>query len=325
MGRRAAQPRRCLFRSHQGRTRGQSRTGDQALRSKPYRLYARILTARRRSATQNNLANAYTSRIRGELADNREQALKALEASLTVFKRDGLPQDWAEAQGNIALAYIFRIRGERAENLEQAIKAAEAALTIYTREAFPRQWARIQNGLAIAYGERIRGESAEPLEVYAIKAAEGPLPSTRVKSFPTDWAMAQRVLAMAYSERIRGDRSENIEQAIRAAQAALTIYTRKAFPREHLMSARSLGHAFLLKREWHSAITMYLSARQAFLMLFGQGLDEAEARDLIEGAGSLFAEAAFAYAEVGERELHQPPERGQGSGPTAVALRQQWR
>jgi hypothetical protein len=46
----------------------------------------------------------------------------------------------------------------------------------------------------------------------------------------------------------------------------------------------------------------YASAREAFLLLFGQGLNDAEARDLIDDAGPLFAEAAFAAAQRGESE-----------------------
>ena len=47
---------------------------------------------------------------------------------------------------------------------------------------------------------------------------------------------------------------------------------------------------------------MSASAREAFLLLFGQGLDEVEARDLIAEAGPLFAEAAYVAAQIGDRE-----------------------
>jgi hypothetical protein len=46
----------------------------------------------------------------------------------------------------------------------------------------------------------------------------------------------------------------------------------------------------------------YASAREAFLIMFGQGLNDAEARDLIAQAGPLFAEAAFAATHLGESE-----------------------
>ena len=63
-----------------------------------------------------------------------------------------------------------------------------------------------------------------------------------------------------------------------------------------------LGQALLKKRDWHSASAAYESARAAFLLMFGQGLDEMEARDLIESGGPLFAEAAYAATEMGNSE-----------------------
>ena len=56
--------------------------------------------------------------------------------------------------------------------------------------------------------------------------------------------------------------------------------------------------------EWAKAGLAYASARDAFLLLFGQGLNDAEARDLIAEAGPLFAEAAFAAAQRGRARRH---------------------
>src|SRR5262249_46463830 len=54
--------------------------------------------------------------------------------------------------------------------------------------------------------------------------------------------------------------------------------------------------------DWQKARAVLGSAREAFLILFGQGLDEAEARNLIEQAQDLFAEAAFCAAQLGDLE-----------------------
>ena len=114
--------------------------------------------------TQNNLANAYSNRIRGEKAENIELAIASYTAALTVYTRDAFPEKWAGTQNNLANAYGDRIRGEKAENIEQAIASYTAALTVRTREAFPQDWATTQNNLANAYGDRIRGEKAENIE-----------------------------------------------------------------------------------------------------------------------------------------------------------------
>ena len=69
------------------------------------------------AATQHNLANAYLYRIRGERADNLEEAIRHCELALQVYTREAFPTDWAMTQNNLATAYSDRIRGERADNL----------------------------------------------------------------------------------------------------------------------------------------------------------------------------------------------------------------
>ncbi|MGA9381744.1 MAG: tetratricopeptide repeat protein, partial [Phormidium sp.] len=104
--------------------------------------------------TQNNLATAYLYRIRGERADNLENAITFYTNALQVRTREAFPQQWATTQNNLGEAYRNRIRGERAENLENAIAFYTNALQVYTREAFPQQWATTQNNLANAYCDR---------------------------------------------------------------------------------------------------------------------------------------------------------------------------
>ena len=61
------------------------------------------------------------------------------------------------------------------------------------------------------------------------------------EAFPQDWAMTQNNLGNAYRDRIQGSRAENLEAAIKALEAALTVLTREAFPREHLQTAKDLA------------------------------------------------------------------------------------
>ncbi|MEH2372668.1 tetratricopeptide repeat protein [Nostoc sp.] len=81
--------------------------------------------------TQNNLANAYSQRIKGDRADNIEQAIAASTAALTVYTQEALPQDWAMTQNNLANAYSQRIKGDRADNIEQAIRIFPLLLKNY--------------------------------------------------------------------------------------------------------------------------------------------------------------------------------------------------
>jgi hypothetical protein len=252
--------------------------------------------------TQSNLATAFTERIRGNQADNLENAIGAHEAALTVFTREALPRDWATTQSNLGLAYAASIRGDRGgANIEKAINAHEAALTVFTREASPRDWAQTQNNLANAYGDRIRGVRADNIEK-AIGAYEAALTVFTREILPHDWAQTHHNLATAYRDRVRGDRADNIERAIASYEAALTVRTRETLPRDHLLTSRLLGSALLEAQKWREAGSAYASSREAFLLLFGQGLNDAEARDLIAQAGPLFAEAAFSAIQLGNYE-----------------------
>ena len=90
-----------------------------------------------RAQTQNNLGNAYSDRIRGDKAQNLEQAIAAYTESLKVRTQEDFPYDWASTQNNLGNAYSDRIRGDKAQNLEQAIAAYNFALRIHTGEAEP--------------------------------------------------------------------------------------------------------------------------------------------------------------------------------------------
>jgi CHAT domain-containing protein len=193
--------------------------------------------------TQNNLGEAYRNRIRGDKAENLEQAITAYTAALQIRTRADFPQDWAMTQNNLGIAYSNRIRGDQAENLEQAITAYSAALEISTRADFPQNWAGTQNNLGIAYSDRIRGDQAENLEL-AIAAFSAALQIRTRADFPQDWAMTQNNLGIAYSNRIRGDQAENLEQAITAFSAALQIPTRADFPQNWAGTQNNLGIAY---------------------------------------------------------------------------------
>ncbi|MEG4232573.1 CHAT domain-containing protein [Microcoleus sp. Pol11C3] len=195
------------------------------------------------AATQNNLATAYSKRIKGERQDNIEKEIAFYEAALQVYSRPAFPQQWAGTQNNLALAYTDRIKGERGENIEKAIAFYEAALEVDTRDAFPQDWAETQNNLAIAYYSRIQGDRGENIE-RAIAFYEAALQVRTRDAFPQDWAGTQNNLAIAYSDRIKGDRGENIERAIAFYEAVLQVRTRDAFPQDWARTQNNLATAY---------------------------------------------------------------------------------
>jgi CHAT domain-containing protein len=250
--------------------------------------------------TQSRLALAYAIRIRGERAANQERAIAASEAALTVFTRESQPREWADTHFNLASIYLDRVSGESADNAEKAVASLEAALTVRTREALPRDWAHAQRTLAGAYVNLDRGNRAGNLEK-AIDAYEAALTILTREALPDEWADVQFLLSIAYEKRLNGDKSANLRQAIAAAEAALTVRTRAARPHDHLLTARLLGQVLLEAKDWRRAGVAYANARDTFLLLFGQGVNEADAGNLIAEAGYMFAQAAYAAVERGER------------------------
>ncbi|MCC3584479.1 MAG: CHAT domain-containing protein [Oscillatoriales cyanobacterium] len=192
---------------------------------------------------QNNLAAAYTYRIRGEKAHNIEMAIRYCTVALEVRTRDAFPQDWATIQNNLANAYGERIRGEKAQNIEMAITSYIAALEVRTRDAFPQDWAQTQNNLAVAYSKRIRGEKAQNIEM-AIRYYTATLEVYTREAFAEYWATIQNNLANAYRERIRGEKAQNIEMAIRYYTAALEVRTRDVFPEYWATTQNNLALAY---------------------------------------------------------------------------------
>jgi tetratricopeptide (TPR) repeat protein len=268
------------------------------------------------------LGNGYLFRIRGDRGENLEKAIAAYEAALTVRTAQVDPSGWAFAQNSLGAAYRHRLRGDRADNLERAIAAYESALTVRTREASPRHWAATKYNLAIAYRDRVRGDHAANVEK-AIAQFEAALTVFTREASPHDWADTQNHLGVAYWQRIRGDRTDNLEKAIAAYESSLTVRTREAVPRDYLETARSYGRALLEKREWQAARSVYRGARRAFLLLFGQGMNDAESQDLVTQAGPLFAEAAFTAVENGELDTALSLLSEGKAHLMSVALRQQ--
>ncbi|MEG4094160.1 CHAT domain-containing protein, partial [Microcoleus sp. Pol8_D1] len=195
------------------------------------------------AGTQNNLALAYSDRIKGDRGENIERAIAFYEAALEVYTREAFPQDWALTQNNLATAYYSRIQGDRGENIERAIAFSEAALQVRTREAFLQYWAQTQNNLANAYYSRIQGDRGENIEK-AIVFYKAALQVRTREAFPQDWAQTQNNLALAYYSRIKGDRGENIERAIKCQKGALQVRTRDAFPQDWAQTQNNLAIAY---------------------------------------------------------------------------------
>jgi CHAT domain-containing protein len=243
------------------------------------------------------LAVFYAARIRGKRAENEEQAIAHLNLALQTLSREAFPYEWATAQIALGSAYKERIAGDPAENLGQAIKHFEAALTAMTRDANPYAWALAKMQIGLSRTKQAGGDMQA-----AIAASEEALGVFTREQFPNEWGIVQGSLGTAYLDSTHGDRQTALPKAISYLEAAISVQTRENSPREHLRLARALGAALSEQGEWQRAATAYKEARETFLMLFAQGLDDTAAGALIDEAGPLFSEAAYAAAQLGETE-----------------------
>lgn len=268
---------------------------------------------------QNNLGQGYWGRVRGNKAANIEKAIAHFEAAATVLRRESFPQQWARIQYNTGTAYVNRIRGDGARNANKAIEHLNASLEVSTRDAYPQLWAGNKGNLCHAYWKRPIDRAAS-VEM-AIESCEAALTVYTETAFPDEWANITVDLANAYRDRVAGEPAGNLAKARAYYEAALRVQTRGAFPRIHLTTARLLGGLHSANGDWRSAATAYASAREAFLVLFGQGLSEAEARDVIAEAGTLFAEAAYAAVQLDNYEASLALASEGRARMLAVALR----
>ncbi len=77
---------------------------------------------------QNNLGNAYSERIRGNKAENIENAIVCYQEALKIYTRQAFPGDWAETQYNLAntLRERFKLLG-KVTDIQQAINSYKQA------------------------------------------------------------------------------------------------------------------------------------------------------------------------------------------------------
>ena len=101
------------------------------------------------AAVENNLGIAYWGRIRGERADNQEEAIAHFEAALTVFTREKDAREWAQLQNNLGIVLSRREELDAARVLHE--EKREAANARLSRRAFGRFFRR-RSGWLLRFG-----------------------------------------------------------------------------------------------------------------------------------------------------------------------------
>ena len=144
----------------------------------------------------------------------------------------------------------------------------------------------------------MRGDVADNQEK-AIACLQAALTVFTPVATPQLWAQAQHNLGKVYADRVRGERPSNRQQAVASFKQALTVFTRDAAPLDHLRTSRLLGRVLMESGEWTLVAPIPRERARAFLLPFGQGVSEIEARAIIADAGPLFAESASRRSAVG--------------------------
>jgi CHAT domain-containing protein len=243
--------------------------------------------------TNSNLATLVLTRQRGDRAANVDRSISLWKQALEVLSQDSQPQLWAAAHNNLGNAYRMRTAGTAAQNLKNANYHFALALKVFTREAAPFQWAQVQ--LAIASILQ-RGPASD--QDKAISLFQSVLEVFTRDAYPQQWAQTQFVLGNALSA--TGNSPDQRRKAIAAYRAALTVLTLQAAPFNHLQVTRQLANALMLAGDCNAAAPVHASSRQAFLMLFGEGVDGSSTSSLVAEAGPMFADAAYCAAERGD-------------------------
>ncbi len=220
--------------------------------------------------TQNNLAIAYSNRIKGERAKNIEKAIPFYQAALKVYTRDAFPQDWAMTQNNLANAYYSRIKGERGKNIEKAIAFYEAALQVYTRDAFPQDWAMTQNNLAIAYYSRIEGERGENIEK-AIALYEAALKVRTPTALPIDCLETGRNLGnLGFAESLWETAIFGYEKAIEAVEQSREWITsdnrKREIIEENLDVYENMMQSCIIHQQYDKALQTIERSKSRYLV-----------------------------------------------------------
>ncbi len=170
-----------------------------------------------------------------------EQALAAFDAAAALLTRaDGLP--WGHLQMHRALTLMAQSRtSQRAQDVEAAIAACNEALTVFTRHEHPHRHglAKIDRGRMMA--SRVLGPLRSNLEGAIADFQDA---ASVLTDHPRDWADAQVALARVLVRRPGYRLSTNVEEAIAAAQRALTVLDPEATPVEWAHAKVALGNAF---------------------------------------------------------------------------------
>jgi CHAT domain-containing protein len=201
-----------------------------------------------RANIQRNLAVIYQQRLLGNRWENLERSIDFCQKAEHVFTKDNSLAEWALIQRTLGTAYhllseIIHLSERAVENLEKAISYYQLALL--TPATHKRQWKRaIQFELGTCYKNLGTSKNSADLLEKSIDMYQQALRETDrndpINRF--ERANIQNSLGNVYRHRFLGDKAENRCQAITYFENALQVRTRKAFPKDYVVTLNNIGH-----------------------------------------------------------------------------------
>ena len=175
----------------------------------------------------------------------RIRSVDAYNAILTVFGKDTFPALWASAQLNLGNAYWGRIQEPGGEPRSRHQGLSGGLDRLYPRGLAAKWSDGPEQSRHRLCGPHPGQPGGKPRSRH--HGLRDGLDRPTREAFPQDWAKTQNNLGIAYHNRIQGSRAENIEAAIKAYQAALTVIparpSRKTGPRPKTISVSPITTA----------------------------------------------------------------------------------
>jgi hypothetical protein len=112
------------------------------------RIFARSNAAYECAAMDWYLWDLYRTKTTGDIAHNRDLAIRYYQRALTHFSKDAFPEKWALIQEGLAISYQTRLNGKKLRNLRQAKNHLEMALQVFRQRRFRDDSQRVANRLS---------------------------------------------------------------------------------------------------------------------------------------------------------------------------------
>lgn len=176
-----------------------------------------------------HLGNAYAmnqSKMRGE---SEKKAVKAFCEAERIFGQIGDRQGVAHARKNMGHIHASSWKGDLSGNQRLAVDCYEEALRYFQPLDHSEAWTSCMNGLVSVYVNWLGPNPDEHLAI-SLRLLNEILSSGALAEGSWEWAKTQHNLALVLEQMETEDRRKNLEKAIEACNAALTVRCRGSHP-----------------------------------------------------------------------------------------------